>query len=130
MPENAKILTKDQRMARAAYACVLKQSGKDSFAEYRTFAYAFPALIHSCGLVQAAAFAQAKDKESYIADLQAVFNWAERQDGKDEGKKLIDQSREAPLSEYARISRNALAAASWLKRYCQAADDSGKTDAE
>ncbi len=121
MPEstqNAKLLTKDQKMAQTAYARVAKHKGdKDfNFDDYSNFAYAFPALIHSCGLVQAVAFASAKGKGDYIADLQAVFDQADQAGG------LYERSRAAGLSEYTRISRHALAAASWLKRYCQAMD--------
>lgn len=127
MPENtqsAKRLTKDQKMAQAAYGCVSKRKGdKDfNFDDYSNFAYAFPALIHSCGLVQAVAFAKAKGKADYIADLQAVF------DRVDDAGDLYERSRAADLSEYARISRHALAAASWLKRYCQAMDGGAYTD--
>ena len=121
MPETSpdtKILTKDQRMAQTSYACVSKRKGdKDfSFEDYSNFAYAFPSLIHSCGLVQAVAFAKAKKKDDYIKDLQDVFDQA------DKAGDLYERSRTAGLSEYARISRHALAAASWIKRYCQAMD--------
>ena len=117
MPENEKKkrLTKDQKMAQAAYDCVASKKGKE-FEEYSNFAYAFPSLIHSCGLVQAVAFAKAKKKDDYIKDLQAVFDQA------DQAGDLYERSRAAGLSEYTRISRHALAAASWLKRYCQAMD--------
>lgn len=126
MPEstqNAKPLTKDQKMAQAAYGRIVDRHRQgEGFEEYCNFAYAFPALIHSCGLVQAVAFAKAKGKADYIADLQAVF------DRVDDAGDLYERSRAADLSEYARISRHALAAASWLKRYCQAMDGGAYTD--
>ena len=116
--ENNKILTKDQKMAQAAYERVASRGGA-SFEDYNNFAKAFPALIHSCGLVQAVAFAATKGKGEYIADLQAVFDQA------DQAGDLYERSRSAGLAEYTRISRHALAAATWLKRYCQALE---KTD--
>lgn len=105
-------------MAQAAYARISERKGKDpKFGDYCNFAYAFPSLIHSCGLVQAMAFASVKGKEDYIADLQAVFNEVDNAGG------LYERSRSAPLAEYARISRHALAASAWIKRYCQAMDE-------
>lgn len=111
-----KILTKEQKMAQKAWVRVAERSKDKTFGEYTSFALAFPALIHSCGLVQAVAFAAAKKQENYLADLQEVFNAI------DQAGDLKERSREAELAEYTLISRHALAAASWIKRYCQALD--------
>ena len=119
MAEKERIATKDQKMAQVAYESVASRQG-EGFGDYCNFAYAFPSLIHSCGLVQAVAFAKAKKKDDYIKDLQDVFDQA------DKAGDLYERSRTAGLSEYARISRHALAAASWLKRYCQAMDKTGE----
>ena len=110
--------TKEQAMAREAYIRVEKrhQELRDDFKVYKSFALSFPSLIHSCGLVQAVAFALAKDKNAYIKDLQEVF------DTIDSAGDLQVRSREAPIMEYMRITRHANSAASWLKRYCQASD--------
>lgn len=120
--QSEKPVTKDQKMAQTAYDCVVNRKGDKNFNfdDYSNFAYAFPTLIHSCGLAQAMAFASAKGKGDYVADLQAVF------DQVDKAGDLRERSRKAPLPEYTRISRHALAAASWLKRYCQAEDKAGK----
>ena len=107
--------TKDQKMAQEAYARVSGRQG-GGFADYSSFAFSFPSLIHACGLVQAVAFDRAKGKDDYIEDLEAVFNTVDHTDN------LAQQSREAGLADYTRISRHALAAASWLKRYCQGMD--------
>lgn len=104
--------TKDQKMAQAAYGCVSNRRG-NGFEDYASFAFSFPSLIHSCGLVQAVAFAKAKDRDEYLTDLKTVFNTVDHTDN------LAKDSRDAELAEYTRISRHALAAASWLKRYCQ-----------
>ena len=96
-------------MAQAAFERV---QGRDSgFEEYSSFALAFPALVHSCGLAQALAFAQAKGRTDYLSDLENVLG---------EGGDFCTRSREAELMEYMRLSRRALAASSWIKRYCQA----------
>jgi len=47
------IRTKEQQMAQAAFERV--QGRSSGFEEYSSFALAFPALVHSCGLAQALA---------------------------------------------------------------------------
>lgn len=117
--------TKEQLMAQKAYERVAIRSDEENFdfKEYKTFALSFPSLIHTCGLVQAIAFAKkdtkGKDsriKNGYIDDLQAVF------DEIDSAGDLAKKSREAPVMEYMRITRHAISAASWIKRYCQASE--------
>lgn len=109
--------TKEQSMARQAYIQVSgRKDDKESFKEYKSFALSFPSLIHSCGLVQAIAFAEAKKKNDFLDDLRAVFNEI------DNAGDLSKRSREADIMEYMRISRHAISAASWIKRYCQASE--------
>ena len=112
--DNNKLITKEQLMAQKAWERVEERCKQSKFKDYKSFAMSFPALIHTCGLVQAAAFAEAKKQSEYISDLQKVFNEI------DQAGDLKIRSREAELSEYSRISRHAMAAASWIKRYCQA----------
>lgn len=117
--------TKEQSMAGKAFERVNERQrtlGED-FKEYKSFALSFPSLIHSCGLVQALAYAKkdtkgkdSKIKSGYINDLQEVFNEI------DNAGDLPTRSREADVMEYMRITRHAISAASWIKRYCQASD--------
>jgi CRISPR-associated protein Cmr5 len=100
----------DQKMAEKAFECV--QTKKDD-KEYRSFAMGFPALVHSCGLVQAVAFAETRNGV-YVKDLAAVLNTVETDTD------LVKESRSADVLRYMRLSRRALSAASWLKRYVQA----------
>ena len=123
--EDKKILTNEQKMAQAAWKNVSDRRNSlknEDFDKYSSFALAFPALIHSCGLVQAVAFAATKKQDDYLADIQEVF------DAVDKAGNLMERSREAGLAEYTRISRHALAAASWIKRYCQALDTGTKEE--
>ena len=119
--------TRSQKLAQAAFprVCVRIPPGTDpkkftkSQKEYRTFAEKFPALIHTCGLAQAVAFALAKQEKDYIEDLAAVL----RGSGHPEissAQSLHDRARTNPLSSYLRLSRDAISAASWLKRYVEA----------
>ena len=112
------IHTRSQRLAQAAFAQIA-QYGKPG-KEYASFAKKFPALIHTCGLAQAVAFAQAKKEENYLADLAKVLSAAGYSEIA-ETQALGALAREAKLSAYMRLSRDALNAAGWLKRYVEAA---------
>jgi CRISPR-associated protein Cmr5 len=93
-----------------------------AFDEYRSFVKKFPALIHTCGLAQAVAFALAKQENDYIEDLAEVL----RDSGHPEitsAQTLHERARTQPLSGYLRLSRDAINAASWLKRYVEAAGE-------
>jgi CRISPR-associated protein Cmr5 len=106
--------TNSQKMAQCAYQRIAK--GKDQ--EFISFARSFPSLIHSCGLAQAVVFAQAKTRKEYLDDLAAVLNAAGHSDTGSEW--LATATRDYPVSAYVRLSRNALEAAGWLKRYVEA----------
>ncbi len=117
--------TRSQKYAQVAYPKVAgRHEKKDGFDEYSTFARKFPALIHTCGLAQAIAFAQAKGKADdpegrYLADLAEVL----KAGGHTEitsASTLAEQSRTADVTAYLRLSRNAIEAAVWLKRYTEA----------
>jgi CRISPR-associated protein Cmr5 len=83
--------------------------------EYRSFAREFPTLVHQCGLAQAVAFALAKggQQEEYARDLAAVLKVGSVDD-------LADRTRQSGTANYIRLSRDALKAAVWLKRYVEA----------
>ena len=114
--------TNSQKMAQAAYASVRKRVDPKENGlpeKYASFARSFPSLVHACGLAQAVAFAKAKDREQYLDDLATVLAAA----GHPEiaaADKLETQTRNIPVAAYVRLSRNALQAAGWLKRYVDA----------
>ncbi|MBQ7545260.1 MAG: type III-B CRISPR module-associated protein Cmr5 [Synergistaceae bacterium] len=108
------IITNEQKMSQEAFARISERSTQDSFKEYKSFALSFPSMIHTCGLVQAVSFAQAKKRKDYLEDINAVFAKA------DSSCPLETESRRAELNDYMRMTLHALSAASWLKRYCQA----------
>ncbi len=115
------VKTREQLWAERAYLAVEtfgKRASKDNAKEYLSFARSFPALIHSCGLAQALAFAQAKATgtschEPFLNDIATVLDQGKPED-------LADKSRTCDLSEYLRLSRHTLAAAGWIKRYADA----------
>jgi CRISPR-associated protein Cmr5 len=124
--------TRSQKLAQAAFPRVQERHSRlkeRDFNEYVSFAKKFPALIHTCGLAQAVAFADAKRKKDkpdggpegcYLEDLAAVLH----RGGQHEipsAETLRKQTRDVPLSGYVRLTRDAINAAGWLKRYVEAA---------
>ncbi|GIW75940.1 MAG: hypothetical protein KatS3mg104_1003 [Phycisphaerae bacterium] len=115
--------TRSQRLAQAAYAQIArhtKNGTRKPDKEFVTTVKKFPALIHTCGLAQAVAFALAKQDKEYIGYLEAVLK-AAGYTAITEQKTLCEHARESPLTDYLRLSRDAIDAASWLKRYVEAA---------
>ena len=119
--------SKSQSMAQTAFARIVQRKPTN---DYESFARRFPALVHSCGLAQAVQFALAKrDKNKsdggpsmvYLADLAAVLEAAGHTTAASEAD-LAKQTRDMKVSEYLRLSRDALLAADWLKRYVEATD--------
>jgi CRISPR-associated protein Cmr5 len=106
--------TKQQERAKNAYECLSPE--KQIADEYRQFAKRFPALVHSCGLAQAVAFAQAKDKNDYLNDLAKVM-------GITNGQILCRVSRTIDMVEYQQKTREAIECATWIKRYAEATEE-------
>lgn len=96
-----------------------RDESRSSWDDYVTTARRFPSLIHTCGLAQAVAFAEAKKKTDYLEDLQEVLRFVGYQDIKNPAV-LSEKTRKASLTAYLQLSRDAVTAASWLKRYVEA----------
>lgn len=107
---------RSQKYAQRAFGLI--QNVKDSnkqVKEYRTLVLNFPTMILQSGLAQAIGFLQAKGKEEHLLLLAHIAELlVENKDGLH--KKIL----EADLSHYQLLSRQALEAASSLKRYTQA----------
>ena len=118
------IHTRSQKLAQAAYGRIARheQWQEQPNKEYVSFAKKFPALIHTCGLAQAVAFALAKKETGYVEDLAAVLNGSGHPEISS-AQGLDDQTRKQQLNGYLRLSRDAINAASWLKRYVEAAGE-------
>lgn len=110
--------TNSQKMAQAAYQKVTQRRPTEAFT---SFAREFPSLVHSCGLAQAVAFARAKGAHQveYLSDLAVVLHAAAHPTIKD-AEQLAEATRENAVGAYIRLSRDALQAATWLKRYVEA----------
>lgn len=132
------IHTYSQKMAQEAYERV---AARHLSKEYVSFAREFPTLIHACGLAQAIAFARAKARRAeepgatenqgetvetgtnhygaYLKDLVAVLKAIGHSEVTSTDA-LAHQTRMLDVPAYVRMSRNALRAAGWLKRYVEA----------
>ena len=110
--------TNSQKLAQAAYDRVQDRKPGE---KYIGFARDFPALVHACGLAQAAAFAMAKQEHHlhYLDDLARVLAKVGYPEGYAAARLVLD-TRTLPVPAYLRLSRDALAAADWLKRYVDA----------
>ena len=118
------VQTNNQKMAHAAYQCILRRKPSEKFI---SFAREFPSLVHSCGLAQAVAFAKSK-KEHHLHHLQYLEDLADvlKTIGHSEASSpdgLEHATRHQSVTAYVRLSRNALQAAGWLKRYVEAAGE-------
>ena len=120
--------TRSQKLAQAAFskANARHNSLKEKdFKEYISFAKKFPALMHTCGLAQAVAFALAKAKgerdciRDYINDLAALLN-ADGYSNISSASDLLIQTQTLQIGEYLCLSIDTINAASWLKRYAEA----------
>jgi CRISPR-associated protein Cmr5 len=110
------VQTNTQKMAQAAYQQIVQRRPNK---EFISFAREFPSLVHSCGLAQAVAFAKAKKRVEYLEDLAAVLKAVDHSEG-DSPDNLELATRKHAVAAYIRLSRNALQAAGWLKRYVEA----------
>lgn len=111
------INTRSQQLAERAFDQVQRHEGlpDKKRQEYIGFAKRFPALVHTCGLAQAVAFAHAKAPDDYLDDLRAVMK-----SDKTDVASFAAAIRTADLGPYMQLSRTALEAAGWLKRYAEA----------
>jgi CRISPR-associated protein Cmr5 len=119
------IHTRSQRLAQAAFSQIAvhtKNGTRKPDKEFVSTVKKFPSLVHTCGLAQAVAFALAKKDEEFISYLAAVLKAVGHTQVTD-AKSLDQQARTQPLSGYLRLSRDAINAASWLKRYVEAAGE-------
>ena len=87
---------------------------KDPFeAKYRTLALNFPTMIMQSGLAQAIGFLMAKGKDEHKIILDHLEKILERPN-------LHADILKSDIAEYQILTRKALNASSWLKRYSQA----------
>jgi CRISPR/Cas system CMR-associated protein Cmr5 small subunit len=120
-------MTREQKRAHEAYRRI-GNVPKEDHKEYGGNCLRLPAMIHQCGLCQTLAFLQAKAAKHaafrrLLDDLAGVTGLAAT------GDALAAETRAADLGKYQRFTREALAGATYLKRYAEAVLRAEATDA-
>ena len=101
------------KYAEAAFPLV-EQMKKDPFEKkYRTLALNFPTMIMQSGLAQAIGFLVAKGNDEHEIILQHIEEILER-------PSLHTDILASDIQQYQLLTRQALDATAWLKRYTQA----------
>lgn len=107
---------RSQKYAQRAFGLIQKvEEENEKVKEYRTLALNFPTMILQSGLAQAIGFLQAKGKEEHLLLLAHIAELLEENESS-----LHKKILEADLSHYQLLTRQAIEAASSLKRYTQA----------
>ena len=115
------IQTRTHKLATEAYRRVAERKGKPHENAYSSLAHSFPSMILQNGLAQATGFLLAKGKgehKALLADLNAVLRAAESVASED-GDALHQTIIGADLSGTMLLTRHALDASAWIKRYSQ-----------
>jgi len=123
------VQTRDQEYASSAYVKVTKLKAekkvKEQYAPYGAMAHRLPILIRTAGLVQALEFVGSRGKpvqQNLLTDLADTL-------GKSGSKALLEQARNAELSEYMRLTQQTLSALLWYKRFAQSVLDIDASEA-
>ena len=109
------------QVASAAYHCVEAHSSDDNRKKYGALAHKLPGLILQNGLAQATGFLLARNKPEHLA-LLADLNQVLRNSGatdSDDGQALHQTIIASDLHRNQQLTRRALEASSWIKRYVQ-----------
>ena len=109
------------KYAELAYPLIVEIQGSTTEAKYRTLALTFPSMVMQSGLAQAVGFLMAKNNEEHKALLEhlaKLLNFVSGDRGNAAG--LHQAILKSSVTEYQLLSRKALEASAWLKRYTQA----------
>lgn len=102
-----------QKYAQIAYKLVEAVKGSTMEAKYRTLALNMPTMIMQSGLSQVIGFLMAKNESHHkemLEHLETLLN----------SRPLHKDVIQSDVKHYQNLSRQAIEAASWLKRYTQA----------
>ncbi len=136
-------MTRQQRWARKALACVSKQKGPTGqkkapagSEEYRTLCMKMPILLQQSGLVQALAFVRSRSESGGVRvgqvfsdDLAQVYE-VEAANDADAGLRLLKDAQQAALPAYLAMTRDLIEVSLWFRRFAQSELPSPETDGE
>lgn len=106
-----------QKYAERAYPLIDNLQGGGIESKYRTLALNLPTMILQAGLAQSIGFLMAKNEAHHqliLAHLAELLNY------KGKEKELHQKILQSNVQEYQLLTRKAIEAAGWLKRYTQA----------
>jgi len=109
--------TLQQQMAAKAFERVSAVSVADK-QKYGNMAHKLPILIHTAGLAQALAFVEARQEEAQL-DLLDHLAATLMMDNVNNRQQMAQLSREAALPTYMLLTRRALQALVWYKRFTE-----------
>lgn len=124
--------TRDQRYAEKIFEQVSAfkrqhpQPKNNKLREYGSMAHKLPVLIRTAGLAQALAFvaASGQKKPPHKQLLEDLAQAIAHQTGDQQiATQLLDRSRTEPLGNYMKLTREALSALLWYKRFAQSVLD-------
>lgn len=114
--------TRDQEYAIKSYAVVSNRLARlnddKKKKEYKSFAKHFPTLIHTCGLMQAIAFAFRDEKKPGFMVLEDFVKVLEGE--QTNVANFVRSSQNLEMLQYISKSRFAMLAAGWIKRQADA----------
>lgn len=108
-------MSRQQEWAQRAFTSVKSQVKASTEKKYATYCMKAPSMLLQSGLVQTTAFLRSRGDDAaklYLNDLAKAL-------GDQSGDKLDERARAAALGEYLRLSRDAVAVASWFRRFAQ-----------
>lgn len=111
--------TRQQQRAVASHDLVEAARQTGNWDNYRTFCMKGPTLLQQSGLMQTTVFCSSRSDDgarAWIGDVARVMNAGRPA----EGRSLAERARTAPLAEYLALTRDAIDAATWLRRYAMA----------
>lgn len=120
------LVIRTQKYAQVAYPLVEKIKGQDIEARYRTLALTFPTMIMQSGLSQAVGFLMAKGKEKHHTQL--LEHLAKLLGYQKNTGDFYSEVIQSDITKYQLLTRKAIEASSWLKRYTQALLEKSKED--
>ena len=129
--------TLDQERAKLAFTHVSAVNGleKAKQEKYASLVYGMPALLRSAGLSQAFHFVRSRSKNKSDDGPKLLLEHLAAQLGRIDahvkgGDQLLARVREADLTDYLRLTQEALACVDWYRRFVQGVlgIEAGKND--
>lgn len=111
--------TRNQEVASDVFDRIKGLESNPKKKQYGAMAHKLPVLIQTAGLAQALSFVDAKSKSQSGRILGTLLNDLAQTLKLQDAHQLVSLSRDAELSEYLHLTKRALFALLWYKRFTQ-----------